>query len=393
MMKIFMAVVLFAVSLTVQAQKEFTIRGKIEGIKDSTVLVLFRMDGDTGSGIGRDTVRNGTFCFRGQTEGNVTEKLSLDCLDEGFPSMGLDIWVAPGVDVYVSGKGKYLYTWSVKSPVEQQNIRNIFVENSRDLWDDFQSCVVEHGNLMMAFHRGDVREEDKEDANKRMDSLQAKMDGLQIRIAGRDIQRMKEMPVSEVWLDMLYGLALDSKLIQDFPYTQDAIAFYEGLTDGQKQTAIGKDIRTELFPPAVVGEGDDMADADLFDLQGNTHRLADYKGKYMLVDIWSAGCGPCVSALPEMKEITGEYKDHLTVISLSCDREKTWRKASQEHDMTWENLNELEGKNGLYARYGVKGIPFYLLISPEGKVIKKWAGYGKGYLKSMLQEHLVPLLP
>jgi len=131
-----------------------------------------------------------------------------------------------------------------------------------------------------------------------------------------------------------------------------------------------------------------MADADLFDLEGKVHHLADYKGKYMLVDIWSSGCGPCIMALPEMKEISEKYKDKLTIISLSCDTKKTWERASKEHDMTWENLNDLQGMNGLYAKYGVRGIPSYIFISPEGKVVKKWTGYGEGSLKQKMEKLL-----
>ena len=52
-----------------------------------------------------------------------------------------------------------------------------------------------------------------------------------------------------------------------------------------KKTDSGKTIHTCLFPPVVVNEGDEMVDADLFDLEGKIHHLADYKGKYMLVDI------------------------------------------------------------------------------------------------------------
>ena len=53
-----------------------------------------------------------------------------------------------------------------------------------------------------------------------------------------------------------------------------------------------------------------MADTDLYDLQGNIHHLADYKGKYLLVDFWSRGCGPLYEwLLPEMKEISATWKD------------------------------------------------------------------------------------
>ena len=128
---------------------------------------------------------------------------------------------------------------------------------------------------------------------------------------------------------------------------------------------------TYLFPPQVVEVGDEMADADLYDLEGNVHRLADFKGKYIMLDFWSRGCGPCLMALPEMKEVAEMYKDRLTVVSLSIDTKKGWEAASKTHEMTWQNLSDLKGSNGLYAKYGVRGIPNYVLISPEGRIVEK----------------------
>ena len=71
--------------------------------------------------------------------------------------------------------------------------------------------------------------------------------------------------------------------------------------------------------------GDDMADADLYDVNGKIHHLSDFKGKYILIDFWSQGCAPCLQSLPELKEITEHYKERLTVVSLSEDTEKTER--------------------------------------------------------------------
>ena len=56
--------------------------------------------------------------------------------------------------------------------------------------------------------------------------------------------------------------------------------------------------------------------------------------------------------------------------------------------MTWQNLSDLKQSAGLYAKYGVNGIPNYVLISPEGKIMKMWSGYGKGSLKLKMRRYL-----
>lgn len=371
--------------LSVTAQEAFTIEGKVKGLKDGAIISLFRMDGNSGRSIAHDTVRNETFRFKEKTLDQGTEKLSISGRGEGFPSMGLDVWVAPGAQVRITGDNNYLYTWKVESPLKQQKDREALVESARTLWDEFQRLGTESYALIMKIYAGKLEQEERTKLKTQVDSLRKMEDELHVKIAAREIAHLQQTPVSEVWLDKLCSLSLQAHYQKDFPYKDDVLALFQRMNEEEKKTEVGKTIQTYLFPPVVVQEGEAMADADLFDLEGKVHHLADYKGKYILVDIWSAGCGPCIQSLPELKEISEQYADKLTVVGLSCDRKKTWERASAEHNITWLNVNDLQGTNGLYAKYGVRGIPSYVLISPEGIVMKKWSGYGKGSLKQKLR--------
>lgn len=373
--------------ISTHAQGEFTIQGKVKGLKDGTVVVFFRKEGDVGRGMGRDTVKNESFSFKGKTLEGTMERWSVLCMGTGFPSMGLDLWIAPKVRIKITGDNNYLYTWKVKSPIEQQKIRTAFVEDSRELWEEYQRLRVEEGEIARALRAGDKGEEEKKAAKAACLELSQKGDSIRQEINVREIAMMKKTPVTEVWMDKLKGLSWEYNQ-KDFPYKEDVLALYNRLTEEQKASDMGKQIKTRMFPPVVINEGDKMVDADLFDLKGNVHHLADYKGKHILLDFWSSGCGPCIMSLPEMKEIAEQYKDRLAVVSLNTDKKKTWERASKEHEMTWSNLNDLQGTTGLNAKYGVQGIPSYVLISPEGVVLKKWSGYGKGSLKLKMRRWL-----
>ena len=136
-----------------------------------------------------------------------------------------------------------------------------------------------------------------------------------------------------------------------------------------------------------VNVGDEMVDGDLYDLDGNVRHLTEFKGKYILLDFWSQGCGPCVQSLPEMEEITEMYKGRMEVISISQDPKDEWKKFIAEKQLKGNQWNELrKGSTKLGASYQVKGIPHYVMISPEGKVQHIWAGYGKGSLKAKMKE-------
>ena len=48
----------------IQAQQEYTIEGHVEGVKDGTLVSLFLLDGNVGSTVATDSIRNGTFHFK-----------------------------------------------------------------------------------------------------------------------------------------------------------------------------------------------------------------------------------------------------------------------------------------------------------------------------------------
>jgi len=54
--------------------------------------------------------------------------------------------------------------------------------------------------------------------------------------------------------------------------------------------------------------------------------------------------------------------------------------------MPWVNIRDPKSFGGLAANYGVNGIPYYVIISPAGKVVDKWGGYGNGFIKRKVSE-------
>lgn len=129
-----------------------------------------------------------------------------------------------------------------------------------------------------------------------------------------------------------------------------------------------------------------MADTDFYDLQGQIHHLEEFKGKYILLDFWSCGCGPCLAAMPEMKQVSEQFRDQLHIVSISVDPESSWKTASERHEMTWHNWNDKKQQNGIYQRYNGRGYPYFIVISPEGKLIESWIGYGEGLLKKKMED-------
>lgn len=377
-------------ALGAQAQEKFVVEGQLKHIPDGTVFSLMKREGNVGSMAATDTLRNGTFRFELTTAGNGLECYDLMAHDRtSFPPMSLSLWVNPGSSLLVQGENPYIYSWTVESDVKEQQFQQQLMQASRKEWEEFQRLTMQEFELMRSAAQGG----NKEQARAKADSLQQLTEKLSDQITQHNIALMKQSPVNAVWMDELYRMGMSVKFRKDCPYKEDVQQLYDRLDAAQKETSEGKSVYLALNPPTVVKAGEEAVDADMYDLEGKVHHLAEFRGKYVLLDFWSRGCGPCMMSQPELKEISERYKDSLEVVSLSIENRKGWEEASKAHAMTWNNWNDLEETNGLYARYGVRGIPHFVLISPEGKVVDSWSGYGKGLLKLKVKGMLAPKQP
>lgn len=106
--------------------------------------------------------------------------------------------------------------------------------------------------------------------------------------------------------------------------------------------------------------------------QGKLVQLADFKGKYVLIDFWASWCAPCVAAIPEMQKTYALYKDkQLEVLGVSLDdKEKNWKDAIARYKLTWPNISELKGWEGQISKsYNIRAIPQNILIGQDGRIL------------------------
>ena len=361
---------------------QFLIEGELKNVPDSTIIELLKEDGKLLITVKKDTVINGTFSFRDTTSGKLPQKFLLLSSADGFPGMWLDVWTASGQYVKVKGEDKLLPLWNVSSKIPEQQYENEFKQLSLTERKESLRLVAQEYDLFRLEATQGV------DWNK-IDSLRKLHAPLDSLIYLSELNYMKAAPVTNVWLDKFKLYAAFLHYNKQFGHTKLIRSLYDRMSESDRKTEAGKEISGYMNLPEPVNVGDDMVDGDLYDLEGKVRHLSEYKGKYILLDFWSQGCGPCFQSLPEVEEIAKVYKEKMEVISINQDSEKKWKQFVSDKKLTGNQWNELRnGNTGLAAAYQVRGIPHYVMISPEGKVIAMWGGYGKGSLKAKMKEFI-----
>ena len=110
------------------------------------------------------------------------------------------------------------------------------------------------------------------------------------------------------------------------------------------------------------------------DVNGKPVSLNSFRGKYVLVDFWASWCGPCREENPNVVAAYNKFKNkNFTILGVSLDKEKSaWLKAIKDDGLTWNHISDLKFWNSIAVPlYKIEGIPYNVLVDPQGKIIAK----------------------
>ncbi len=109
--------------------------------------------------------------------------------------------------------------------------------------------------------------------------------------------------------------------------------------------------------------------------KGGKTKLEDLRGKYVYIDVWATWCGPCIAEIPHLKKVEAKYHGkNIEFVSISVDTEKDyekWKKMVVAKELGGIQLfADKNWTSDFIKAYGINAIPRFILIGPDGKVIK-----------------------
>jgi thiol-disulfide isomerase/thioredoxin len=150
---------------------------------------------------------------------------------------------------------------------------------------------------------------------------------------------------------------------------QESIDFFLGRC---KDTAMVKKLNATVAEWKRLGNGQPAFEFSGKDMQGNTVKLSDFRGKLVYVDVWATWCGPCKYEIPYLDTLETDYHGkNIVFISFSIDEDHdAWMKFVPEHKLQGvQIIGENAWQSDLCKKYKIMGVPTFMLFDTEGKIV------------------------
>jgi len=141
---------------------------------------------------------------------------------------------------------------------------------------------------------------------------------------------------------------------------------------------------------ATIAVGEPAPDRELPVLGGpGRGSIADYRGRWVLVNLWASWCGPCRKEAPELDEFARRFRDRgVSVLGINVqDNSEDALAFLREYGVAYRQLRSVGDERS--EAFGSTGVPENFLVDPRGRLALIWRGPVD---REFLDQNVVPLL-
>jgi peroxiredoxin len=119
-----------------------------------------------------------------------------------------------------------------------------------------------------------------------------------------------------------------------------------------------------------------VPDLTMTTIDGKTLRLAELKGKPVLVNFWATSCPSCLKEIPDLITLNQRFQANgvkIIAIAMAYDPPNQVVHMSRDNDLPYDVVLDVKGE---YAKAfgGVQGIPALFVVAPDGRIVKQELG-------------------